>query len=56
MSSFVNIPGGYIGNVVMSDGTHRFITPDTNVITPSNIPPPDKKTFLQKVVDKIKGR
>ena len=50
MSSFTNIPGGYItpnGNVVMSNGDHGVVTPNGNVIV-SNAPLPLPTPAVQK--------
>ena len=41
MSSFINIPGGYVtpnGNVVMHNGSHGVITPNNNVVIISGQP------------------
>ena len=58
MSSFINIPGGYItpnGNVVMSNGDSGVVTPNGNVVIHNSYIPninnsPQKSNFLKQLL------
>jgi len=55
MSSFTNIPGGYIspnGIVHMSNGTHGFTTPNGNIII-NNPPLPINNILSQKNISQF---
>jgi len=55
MSSFTNIPGGYIspnGIVHMSNGSHGFTTPNGNIII-NNPPLPINNILSQKNISQF---